>query len=278
MPTPAAPLVPLNNGVQIPQIGLGTSPLTDDEVVPVIVAATQAGYRAIDTAEKYGNEAGVGAGIRASGVPRDELFVTTKLDGKFQGSDRAIRGLDESLFRLGLEYVDLLLIHWPLPQRDLYVSTWRTFERLLQAGKTRAIGVSNFKSAHLDRLRADTDVTPAVNQVQLNPAVTREATRAYDSAHGIVTESWSPLGAGNDLLRSSVIADIAARHDKTAGQVVLRWHVELGLVAIPRSANPRRIAQNIDLFDFSLSAAEVAAISGLDRGEAAAADSDRIGH
>jgi len=273
-----APLVSLNNGVLIPQIGLGTSPLTDDEVVPAIVAAVDAGYRSIDTAEKYGNEAGVGAGIRASGLPRDELFITTKLDGKFQGSDLAVRGLDESLARLDLEYVDLLLIHWPLPQRDLYVSTWRTFEGLLRAGKTRAIGVSNFKPAHLDRLRAETDVVPAVNQIQLNPAVTRQATCEYDSRHGIVTECWSPLGAGDDLLKSSVIADIAARHDKTAGQVVLRWHVELGLVAIPRSANPQRIAQNIDVFDFSLSAEEVAAISALDRGEAAAADSDLVGH
>jgi 2,5-diketo-D-gluconate reductase A len=273
-----APLVQLNNGALIPQVGLGTAPLTDAEVVPVIVAAAEAGYRSLDTAAKYGNEAGVGAGVRASGVPRDELFITTKLDGKFQGADRAIRGLDDSLARLGVDYVDLLLIHWPLPQRDLYVSTWRTFEKLLEAGKTRAIGVSNFKPAHLDRLLAETDVVPAVNQIQLNPAVAREASRAYNARHGIITESWSPLGAGNDLLRNPVITDVAARHGKTAGQVVLRWHVELGVVCIPRSANPQRIAQNIDVFDFTLTTEEVAAISALDQGEAAAADSDLVGH
>ncbi len=278
MPPPTAPLITLNNGVLMPQVGLGTSPLTDDEVVPAIVAATEAGYRSIDTAEKYGNEAGVGRGVRASGVPRDELFITTKLDGKFQGSDLAIRGLDESLSRLGLDYVDLLLVHWPLPQRDLYVSTWRTFERLLHAGKARAIGVSNFKPAHLDRLLAETDIVPAVNQIQLNPGLTRDATRAHNARHGIVTESWSPLGAGNELLRQTVITDIAMRHGKTAAQVVLRWHVELGVVCVPRSANPQRIAQNIDVFDFSLTTDEIAAISGLDQGEAAAADSDLVGH
>jgi 2,5-diketo-D-gluconate reductase A len=278
MPLPNTPLLPLNNGVLIPQIGLGTWPLTDDEVARVIVTAAQAGYRSVDTAEKYGNETGVGAGIRASGVPRDQFFVTTKLDGKFQGSDRALRGMDESLARLGMDCVDLLLIHWPLPWRDLYVSTWRTFEKLLEAGKARAIGVSNFKPAHLDRLLAETDVVPAVNQIQLNPGVTQDASRAYHSRHGIVTQSYSPLGRGSDLLRSSVITGIAARHGRTPGQVVLRWHVQLGLVPIPKSANPQRLAENIDVFDFSLTADEMAAVSSLDRGEAAAEDSDRVGH
>jgi 2,5-diketo-D-gluconate reductase A len=277
MPTPV-PLISLNTGTSIPQIGFGTSPLTDEEVVPAIVAAIEAGYRSIDTAEKYGNEVGVGKGIRASGLPREELFVTTKLDGKFQGGDRAISGLDGSLARLGLDYVDLLLIHWPLPDRDLYVDTWRTFEKLHRAGKARAIGVSNFKPAHLDRLQAETDVVPAVNQIQLNPRMARQGLRAYDAAHGIVTEAWSPLGAGNDLLEEPVIKDVPARHGKTPGQVVLRWHIELGVVAIPRSAHPGRIAQNIEIFDFALAPDEMAAISGLDQGEAAAADSDRVGH
>jgi 2,5-diketo-D-gluconate reductase A len=276
--SPAAPLIPLNNSTSIPQIGLGTSPLTDDEVVPVIVAATEAGYRSIDTAEKYGNETGVGEGIRVSGVPREELSVITKLDGKFQGSDLAVRGLDESLRRLRLEYVDLLLIHWPLPQRDLYVDTWRTFERLLSAGKARAIGVSNFKPVHLDRLLDETGTVPAVNQIELNPGVTREGSHSYNAQHGIVTQCWSPLGAGGDLLRQPIITDSAARHGKTPGQIVLRWHVELDLVPIPRSANPERIAQNIDVFDFSLTAEEIAAISGLDQGEEAATDSDAFGH
>jgi 2,5-diketo-D-gluconate reductase A len=278
MPASGAPLIPLNTGASIPQIGFGTSPLSNEEVAPAILSAAEAGYRSVDTAAKYGNEAGVGAGIRASGVPREEWFVTTKLDGKFQGSDLAVRGLEESLTRLRLDYVDLLLIHWPLPWRDRYVHTWRTFETLLGTGKTRAIGVSNFKPAHLERLLAETDVVPAVNQIQLNPALTRDATRAFDASHGIVTESWSPLGAGNDLLEHPVLTDIAVRHGKPAGQVVLRWHVELGLVAIPRSANPTRIRQNIDVFDFSLTAEEVAAISALDAGEQAAADSDAVGH
>jgi 2,5-diketo-D-gluconate reductase A len=277
MPPPVS-LLTLNNGVQIPQIGFGTAPLDDREVVPAVLAALEAGYRSVDTAEKYRNEVGVGQALRSSGLAREDLFVTTKLDGKYQGSDRALAGLDGCLTRLDLDYVDLLLIHWPLPQRDLYVSTWRTFERLLEAGKTRAIGVSNFKPAHLDRLRAETDVVPAVNQIQLNPWVTREELRAYHARHRIVTESWSPLGAGNDLLADPGINEIARKHGKSAAQVVLRWHVELGLVAIPRSANPARIVQNIDIFDFSLAPDEVAAISDLDRGEGAAADSDRVGH
>jgi 2,5-diketo-D-gluconate reductase A len=274
----AAPRIPLNTGASMPQIGFGTSPMSDEEVVPAIVAATEAGYRAIDTAEKYGNENGVGEGIRASGVPREELFVTTKLDGKFQGSDRAVGGLDGCLRRLGLDYVDLLLIHWPLPQRDLYVDTWRTFERLHAEGRARAIGVSNFKPAHLQRLLDETGVVPAVNQIQLNPSVTRAAARAYHAEHGIVTSCWSPLGSGTDLLGRPVLAGIAARHGRTPGQVVLRWHVQQGLVPLPRSRNPERIAQNIDVFEFDLTADDVAAISALDEGEAAGADSDVQGH
>ncbi|MDQ1583967.1 MAG: 2,5-diketo-D-gluconate reductase [Microbacteriaceae bacterium] len=272
------PSLPLNNGTSIPQIGLGTSPLTDKEVERTIVVATELGYRHIDTAARYGNETGVGAGIRSSGLPREEFFVTTKLDGPYQGDDRAVAGLDGSLERLGLDYVDLLLIHWPLPARDQYVSTWKTFERLLAAGKTRAIGVSNFKPAHLERLLAETDVAPAVNQIQLNPGVPRAEQREYDSAHGIVTESWSPLGAGNDLLASPVLARIGAQYGKTPGQVVLRWHVELGLVAIPKSATPARLAENLDVFDFALSPDDLRAIEDLSVGAAPGVDSDRTGH
>jgi 2,5-diketo-D-gluconate reductase A len=273
-----APALALNNGHSIPQIGLGTWPLKDDEVAPVIVAAVEAGYRHIDTAARYGNERGVGKGIRDCGIPREELFVTTKLDGQFQGDDRAVAGLDESLARLGLEYVDLLLIHWPLPQRDQFVSTWKTFERLAAAGKARSIGVSNFKPAHIDRLLAETTVRPAVNQIQLNPYVTRPEQRAYDSAQGIVTVSWGPLAPGSDLLASPTLATLAAKYGKTPGQIVLRWHVELGLVAIPKSANPARIAQNIDIFDFALTADEVDAITALDTGAHPGVDSDTSGH
>ena len=272
------PTLPLNDGHTIPQIGLGTWPLNDNDVAPVVVAALEAGYRHIDTAYRYGNERGVGQGIRASGIPREDLFITTKLDGAFQGEDRAIAGLDESLSRLGLDYVDLLLIHWPLPQRDQYVATWKTFEQLVTAGKARSIGVSNFKPAHIDRLLAETTIRPAVNQIQLNPRITRPDQRAYDHAHTIVTVAWSPLGQGSDLLDDPILTAIGAKYGKTPGQVVLRWHIELGLVAIPKSANSARIVQNIDIFDFALTSAEVAAISALDTGADPGVDSDTMGH
>ena len=273
-----APTILLNNGKTIPQIGFGTSPLNDKQVAPLVVAALEAGYRHIDTAYRYNNERGVGQGIRDSGIDREQLFVTTKLDGPFQGNDRAIGGLDESLRRLGLDYVDLLLIHWPLPQRDEYVSTWKTFEKLVAAGKARSIGLSNFKPAHIARLLAESSIRPAVDQIQLNPLITRPEQRAYNSAHGIVTEAWSPLGAGNDLLENSTLGTIAEKYGKTPGQVVLRWHIELGNVAIPRSSNPARIAQNIDIVDFVLTGDEIAAISALDTGKEPRVDSDTEGH
>jgi len=273
----ATPLVPLGSDRSIPQVGLGTWPLTDAEVAPVIVTAIEAGYRHLDTAVRYGNEIGVGQGIRDSGIARDELFVTTKLDGAYQGDDKAIAGLDDSLSRLGLDYVDLLLIHWPLPGRDLYVSTWKTFERLLAGGKARSVGVSNFKSTHLDRLLAETDIVPAVNQIELNPYVTRSAQREYNARHGIVTGSWSPLGQGNELLSEPLLGVLAEKYEKTPAQVVLRWHVELGLVVTPKSQTPARIRQNIDLFDFTLEPADVEAITALDRGPGAGVDSDVIG-
>jgi len=273
-----APTVLLNDGHAMPQIGLGTASLNDDKVAPVIVTAIEAGYRHIDTAYRYGNQHGVGKGIRDSGIQREELFVTTKLDGEFQGNERAIAGLDECLRQLGLDYVDLLLIHWPLPQRDEYISTWKTFETLVQAGKVRSIGVSNFKPAHLDRLLAAATIRPAVNQIQLNPRITRPEHVAYDRAHDIVTVAWSPLGQGNDLLNEPTLSTIAAKYGKAPAQVVLRWDIELGVVAIPRSSNPVRLAQNLDIFDFTLTAAEIAAISALDTGAEQRADSDTGGH
>jgi 2,5-diketo-D-gluconate reductase A len=273
-----APTLLLNDGNSIPQIGLGTWPLDDEAVAPVIVTAIEAGYRHIDTAVRYGNERGVGQGIRDSGIRREDLFVTTKLDGPFQGEDRAINGLNESLQRLGLDYVDLLLIHWPLPQRDQYVSTWKTFETLVAAGKVRSIGVSNFKPAHIDRLLAEASIRPAVNQIQLNPRITRPELRAYDSAQKIVTVAWGPLGPGTDLLDDPTVAALAAKYDRTPAQIVLRWQSELGLVAIPKSANRVRLAQNIDIFDFALTRAEIAALSALDTGAAPRVDSDTAGH
>jgi 2,5-diketo-D-gluconate reductase A len=273
-----APTLVLNDGNAIPQLGLGTWPLKDAEVAPVVVAAIESGYRHIDTAFRYGNERGVGQGIRDSGVRREELFVTTKLDGAYQGDDRAIEGLDGCLQRLGLDYVDLLLIHWPLPQRDEYVSTWKTFEKLVGAGKARSIGVSNFKPAHLDRLLAEATIPPATNQIQLNPRISRREQRAYNAAHGIVTVSWGPLGPGTDLLEAPILAQLGDKYGKTPAQIVLRWHVELGIVAIPKSATPARIAQNIDIFDFALAGDEVAAISALDDGADPGVDSDKGGH
>jgi len=274
----SAPTILLNNGKTIPQIGFGTSPLNNEKVAPAVVTAIEAGYRHIDTAYRYNNERGVGQGIRDSGIAREHLFVTTKLDGPFQGNDRAIGGLDESLRRLGLDYVDLLLIHWPLPQRDQYISTWKTFEKLLVAGKALSIGLSNFKPAHIERLLAESTIRPAVNQIQLNPLITRPDQRAYNSEQGIITEAWSPLGAGNDLLENPTLTAIGTKYDKTPGQVVLRWHIELGNVAIPRSANPGRIAENIDIFDFILTGDEIAAISSLDTGKEPRVDSDTSGH
>lgn len=276
--TTSIPSLPLTGGGSIPQLGLGTWPLDDAEVQRAVVAAAEVGYRHVDTAVKYGNETGVGRGIAASGVPREEWFVTTKLDGTYQGDDRAVDGLDDSLAWLGLDYVDLLLIHWPLPQRDQYVSTWETFIGLREAGKARAIGVSNFKPAHIDRLIAETGVTPAVNQIQLSPAIPRRAQREYDEEHGIVTESWSPIGAGSELLAQPAIVRVADKHGRTPAQVVLRWHVQNGLVAIPKSRDPERMAQNLAVFDFELDADDLAAFDTLDEGPDAGVDSDRSGH
>ena len=274
-----APLIELNDGHFIPQLGLGTWPLDDDQAATAVVQALEAGYRHIDTAVKYGNERGVGNGIRAGGVDRGELFITTKLDGQFQGEEKAAEGLEGSLRRMGLDYVDLLLIHWPLPARDDYVSTWRTFERLQSEGKVRSIGVSNFKPAHLERLMAETDVVPAVNQIQLSPAITRSAEREFHREHGIVTESYSPLGgSGADLLSAPILTQLGEKHGKTPGQLVLRWHIQQGLVTIPKTANPDRMSENMDVFDFTLDPQDLAELAILDDGPGAGNDSDVTGH
>ena len=281
MTAATSPVTPLLGDITMPAIGLGTWPLNDEQVARTVVDAVELGYRLVDTAAKYGNETGVGKGIRdvtgPGGLDRSDLFITTKLDGPYQGDGRAVDGLDASLRRLGLDHVDLLLIHWPLPARDLYIDTWRTFAALLASGKTRAIGVSNFKPAHLDRLIAETGVTPAVNQIELNPTLARTAAREYNAAHGIVTQSWSPLGRG-DTLTDPVITAIADRLGVSPARVILRWHVQLGLSAVPKSATKARLAENLDIFGFELTDQDMAAITGLDRGEAAATDSDVTGH
>ena len=266
----------LNDGRQMPAIGLGTWPMDDAEAERTVATALEMGYRHVDTAVRYGNERGVGRGLEASGLPRDDVFVTTKLNGPHQGDGPAIDGLRESLDRLGLDHVDLVLIHWPLPQRDLYVQTWRTFERLQEMGLSRSIGVSNFKPKHLERLARETDVVPAVNQIQLNPYVTRKDHRAYHDEHGIVTSSYSPIGKGGELLEDRAIAEVAEAHSRTPAQVILRWHLQLGLVPIPKSSNPTRLRENLDVFSFELTPDEMRRLSSLDKG--GGVDSDQTGH
>jgi 2,5-diketo-D-gluconate reductase A len=262
---PLAPTLPLNDGHSIPRIGLGTWPLRGEDAARAVASALEQGYRHVDTAVRYGNEDGVGEGIRRSGVPREEIFVTTKVDGEFQGDDKAAAGLAGSLERLGVEYVDLLLLHWPLPARGLYVSTLQTFARLQEEGKVRSIGVSNFKPAHLETLAREAGIVPAVNQVQIDPTIQRLDVRRYDEEHGIVTESWSPLGGpGAALLQDATIAAIAESQGRTPGQVVLRWHLQSGLVPLPKSATPARQAENLDVFDFTLSDEDMATLDGLD--------------
>ena len=265
----------LNDGRTIPQLGLGTWPLRGEDAAVAVSTAIELGYRHVDTAAKYENEEGVGEGIRRAGVDRNELFITTKLDGGYQGDDRAIAGLHACLERLGLDYVDLLLIHWPLPARGQFVSTWNTFEVLQQQGLAKSIGVSNFTPAHLEVLLAETDVVPAVNQVQLSPAITRTATREYDAEHGIVTEAWTPI---KGVLGSPVLAAIGTKHGKTPAQVALRWHVQHGTVVIPKTASPERMLENAAIFDFRLDEDDLAVISTLDEGPGAGVDPDVDGH
>ena len=273
-----APEIELADGVSIPRLGLGTSPMDDDQAEGVIAAGIDAGYRLFDTAENYRNETGVGRGIRSSGADRDELFVTTKFNREHHSVDGAKQAFAASSERLGLEVVDLLLIHWPNPQQGTYVDAWRGMIELLEEGKVRSIGVSNFKPAHIDRLIEETGVTPHVNQIQLNPHVVREEQRAYHRAHGIVTESYTPIGAGGDLLTEAPIVAAAEAHERTPAQVVLRWHLQLGLVPIPKTQTPERLHQNLDVFDFTLSDAQMDAIMALDRRGEGAVDSDRVGH
>jgi len=268
------PSLELNDGNRIPQLGLGTWPLSDAEVALVIPTAIELGYRHIDTAAKYENEAGVGEGIRRSGIDRDDLFVTTKLDGEFQGDDRARDGLRASLQRLDLDYVDLLLIHWPLPERAEFLSTWRTFEKLQAEGFARSIGVSNFKPAHLDVLADAGATVPAVNQVDLSPTNARLSERAYHDSRGIVTEAWSPI---KGVLEQPVLTEIAAKHERSAAQVALRWHLQNGIVAIPKSVNPDRLAENISVFDFELDSRDLEAIAAIDV-PGSGVDSDVRGH
>ncbi|GAB3182249.1 aldo/keto reductase [Streptomyces incanus] len=258
------PPITLNNGVAMPQLGFGVRQVPDAEAETAVAAALEAGYRSIDTAAVYGNEEGTGRAVAASGVPREDLFVTTKLWNDDQGYDATLRGFDTSLSRLGLDYVDLYLIHWPTPARDRYLDTYRAFEKLYAEGRVRAIGVSNFLPEYLERLLDETSVVPAVNQIELHPHLQQPAARKYHAERGIATEAWSPLGQGKGLLEVPAIVAIARKHGRTPAQVVLRWHLQLGNVVIPKSVTPSRIKENIDVFGFSLDAEDLAAISALD--------------
>jgi diketogulonate reductase-like aldo/keto reductase len=260
---PLIPSLKLNDGAEMPQLGFGVFQIAPAEVVPPVRAAVQAGYRLIDTAAGYSNEEGVGQALRESGVDREQFFVTTKLTNDEHGYDRALRAFDASLSKLGLEYVDLYLIHWPAPAKNLYVETWRAFEKIRSDGRARSIGVSNFTEAHLRRLIDETGTVPAVNQVELHPRFAQASLREFHASHGIVTEAWAPIGQGKGLLEGPAIAAIAARHGKSPAQVVLRWHLQLGNVAIPKSVTPERIRSNLDVFDFELAEQEVDMLADL---------------
>jgi diketogulonate reductase-like aldo/keto reductase len=257
------PPIILNNGIEMPQLGFGVWQVPDDDAERAVTTALAAGYRSIDTAAIYGNEEGTGKALAASGVPREELFITTKLWNADQGYDATLRAFDTSLAKLGLDHVDLYLIHWPLPSRDTYVDTYRALEKLYADKRVRAIGVSNFLPEHLERLIAETSVIPAVNQIELHPHLQQHAARAFHAEQGIATEAWSPLGQGKGLLEVPAIVAIAQKHGRTPAQVVLRWHVQLGTIVIPKSVTPSRIKENIEVFDFSLDDEDLAAISAL---------------
>jgi 2,5-diketo-D-gluconate reductase A len=259
------PNIRLNNGVEIPQLGFGVFLVPEAETEAVVTEAFAAGYRHIDTAQGYQNEEGVGAAIKNSGLPRDQVFVTTKLHNAHHGYDSAISELDESLAKLRLDYVDLYLIHWPIPRQDRYVETWNAFEQLLKDGKARAIGVSNFTTAHLDRLARETDTVPAVNQIELHPKLTQVELRKYHRTHGIATEAWSPIAKAR-VLSDPTLAALADKYGRSPAQIVLRWHIQIGDIAIPKTVNPNRMRENIDVFDFELAAEDVAAIEAMDAG------------
>ncbi|WP_433612262.1 aldo/keto reductase [Prescottella agglutinans] len=271
----SVPNVTLDNGVVMPQLGFGVFQVPDDETTAAVTNALESGYRSIDTAAIYSNERGVGRAIAASGLPREELFVTTKLWNEDQGYDRTLAAFDTSLDKLGLDYVDLYLIHWPTPARNLFVETYRALEMILSDGRARAIGVSNFQVPHLEQLMEHTGITPAVNQVELHPALQQGELRAFHARHGIATEAWSPLAQGA-ILGDEAMTKIAAAHGVTPAQVALRWHIQTGNIVIPKSVTPVRIRENVDVFGFELTDADMAALASLDRGLRTGPDPDTL--
>ena len=271
--TTDVPDIALSDGETIPQLGFGVFQIPPADTVEAVLNAFNAGYRHIDTATAYRNEAEVGQAIHAAGLQRDDVFITTKCFNDDHGHEQAKRALKKSLGQLEMEHVDLYLIHWPVPSQDKYVETWQAFIELQQEGLVRSIGVSNFQQPHLERIIAETGVTPVVNQVELHPYFQQEGLRREHADLGIVTEAWSPLAQGG-VLEDPAIVQIAEAHDKTAGQVVLRWHIQLGNVVFPKSVTPERIIENFDIFDFTLSGEEMEAIAALDAGERTGPDPD----
>lgn len=267
------PTLTLNDGLALPQVGYGTWPMDDAQARVSVAEALRAGYRLIDTASRYGNEHGVGLGLRDSGIARSEVLLTSKLGSADQGYDAALRGFEATLARLGTDYLDLYLIHWPLPQLDRYVDSWKALVKLKQEGRVRSIGVSNFTPAQIERIERETGVLPSVNQVELHPRFNQKPLRQWLAGRGIAVESWSPLGRG-EVLRLPVLEALAAKHRRSVAQVVLRWHVQLGLVAIPKSQDPRRIEQNLALFDFALDADDMATLDSLETGQRQGGDPD----
>ena len=267
------PSLTQNDGIQIPQVGLGIYGPDDDGTTRAVVSAVQLGYRLIDTAGQYRNERGVGEGIRRSGVAREDLYVTTKLADDMHGYDSALKAFDESLDKLGVDYVDLYLIHWPQPKTNKYVETWRALEMILADGRTKSIGVSNFQPHHLNRLFNETSIVPAVNQIELHPSMQQEQMLKFNAESHILTESWSPLGRGR-VFGNPVLEKIAAKHAKSVAQVVLRWHIELGAVVIPKSVTPTRLKENLNIFDFTLDPEDHAIIKTLEKGQRTGNDPD----
>src|SRR4051795_4933404 len=260
------PILALHDGVEMPQLGFGVFQIPPQDTQEKVEEALAVGYRHVDTAAAYRNEAGVGATIAAAGVPREDVFVTTKLWNSEQGYDSTLRAFEQSIERLGTGHVDLYLIHWPLPSRDLFLDTWRAFERIKEEGGARSIGVSNSRVEDLERLETEAEQRPAVNQIELPPRLQQAELRAWHADHDVATEAWSPLAQG-DLLEEGTIETVAAHHERTPAQVILRWHLQVGNVVIPKSVTPSRIRENFQLFDFALSEDDMAAIERLDAGE-----------
>ena len=264
---PSVPRLTLHDDVEIPQLGFGVFQVPPGQTQRAVEEALAVGYRHIDTAAAYQNEKGVGAAARASGLSREEVFVTTKLWNSKQGHDSTLEAIENSLGMLAMDYVDLYLIHWPVPSQDHYVETWRAFERIREEGKARAIGVSNFRIEDLERLEQETETRPTVNQIELHPRMQQAELRAWHDERDIVTEAWAPLGQGGDLLEDATIGEIAAAHRKTPAQVTLRWHIQLGNVVFPKSVHPERIRENFEVFDFELTDEEMERFATLDRSE-----------